>query len=128
MPMDKLINSLTKPLFDKLMQFFNKRFKNNGFRKDLLISNPKINYNINSLLSRYGKRIRTVELDREEVYKYERKGGKKFTVIKLIDKTDNHSILAVVFNNELVYLTGDYIHQVYKPGIWEQKLEILANG
>jgi hypothetical protein len=126
--MNKLINSLTKFLFDKLIQFLNKRFKNIRSRKDLVISNPRINYNINSVLARYGKRIRTVELDREEVYKYEQKGGKKFTVIKRIDKTDNHSTLAVIFDSELVYLTGDYIHQVYKPGAWEQKLEILANS
>ena len=104
------------------------RFKNTRSRKDLVISDPRINYNINSLLARYGKRIRTVELDREEVYKYEQKGGKKFTVIKRIDKTDNHSTLAVIFDSELVYLTGDYIHQVYKPGVWEQKLELLANS
>jgi len=126
--MDKLINFLTKPLFDKLVQFLNKRFKNNRFRKDLIISNPRINYNINSLLKRYGTRVKIVELDREKVYKYEQKGNNKFVVIKRVDTIDNYSILAVVFNDELVYLTGDYIHQVYKPGIWEQKLEILANG
>jgi len=126
--MDKLINFLTKPLFDKLVQFLNKRFKNNRFRKDLIISNPRINYNINSLLNRYGTRVKIVELDREKVYKYEQKGNNKFVVIKRVDTIDNYSILAVVFNDELVYLTGDYIHQVYKPGIWEQKLEILANG
>ena len=126
--MDKLINFLTKPLFDKLVQFLNKRFKNNRFRKDLIISNPRINYNINSLLNRYGTRVKIVELDREKVYKYEQKGNNKFVVIKRVDTVDNYSILAVVFNDELVYLTGDYIHQVYKPGIWEQKLEILANG
>jgi hypothetical protein len=126
--MDKLINFLTKPLFDKLVQFLNKRFKNNRFRKDLIISNPRINYNINSLLNRYGTRVKIVELDREKVYKYEQKSNNKFVVIKRVDTIDNYSILAVVFNDELVYLTGDYIHQVYKPGIWEQKLEILANG
>jgi hypothetical protein len=125
--MDKLINFLTKPLFDKLVQFLNKRFKNNRFRKDLIISNPRINYNINSLLNRYGTRVKIVELDREKVYKYEQKSNNKFVVIKRVDTIDNYSILAVVFNDELVYLTGDYIHQVYKPGIWEQKLEILAN-
>jgi hypothetical protein len=126
--MDKLINFLIKPLFDKLVQFLNKRFKNNRFRKDLVFSNPRINCNINSLLNRYGTRVKIVELDREKVYKYEQKGNNKFVVIKRVDTVDNYSILAVVFNDELVYLTGDYIHQVYKPGIWEQKLEILANG
>jgi hypothetical protein len=126
--MDKLINFLIKPLFDKLVQFLNKRFKNNRFRKDLVISNPRINCNINSLLNRYGTRVKIVELDREKVYKYEQKGNNKFVVIKRVDTVDNYSILAVVFNDELVYLTGDCIHQVYKPGVWEQKLELLANG
>ena len=128
MPINKLFNSWVKLLFRKLIQFLNKRFRNNRFRKDLIISNPRINYNINSLLNRCGTRVKIVELDREKVYKYEQKGNNKFVVIKRVDTVDNYSILAVVFNDELVYLTGDYIHQVYKPGIWEQKLEILANG
>ena len=128
MPINKLFNSWVKLLFRKLIQFLNKRFRNNRFRKDLIISNPRINYNINSLLNRCGTRVKIVELDREKVYKYEQKGNNKFVVIKRVDTVDNYSILAVVFNDELVYLTGDYIHQVYKPGTWEQKLEILANG
>ena len=127
MPINKLFNSWVKLLFRKLIRFLNKRFRNNRSRKDLIISNPRINYNINSLLNRCGTRVKIVELDREKVYKYEQKGNNKFVVIKRVDTVDNYSILAVVFNDELVYLTGDYIHQVYKPGIWEQKLEILAN-
>jgi len=110
------------------MQFFNRRFKNCRSKTNLSISNPRINHNINSLLNRYGIRVKTVELDRERVYKYEQKGNNKFVVMKRVDIVDNYSILAVVFNDELVYLTGDYIHQVYKPGIWEQKLELLANS
>jgi hypothetical protein len=126
--MNKLFNSWLKPLFHKLIQFFNKRFKDSRFRAESNISNPRINYNINTLLNRYGTRIKIVELDREKVYKYEQKGTNKFIAMKRIDIVDNYSILAVVFNDELVYLTGDYIHQVYKPGIWEQKLELLANS
>ena len=126
--MNELFNSRIKLLFHNLMQFLNKHFTGDKSRTDPIISNPRINYNINSLLNRYGTRVRTSELDREKIYKYEHRGNNKFIVMKRIDIVDNYSILAVVFNDELVYLTGDYIHQVYKPGKWEQKLELLANS
>jgi hypothetical protein len=126
--MDRVFNSWTNLLFHRLINFLNKRFESNRFKPESIISNPRINYNINLLLDRHGTRVKTVELDREKVYKYEQRGNSRFVVIKRIDVVDNYSILAVVFNNELVYLTGDYIHQVYKPGIWEQKLELLANS
>jgi len=126
--MNELFNSRIKPLFHNLTQFLNKRFTGDKSRTDPTISNPRINYNINCLLNRYGIRVRTSELDREKIYKYEQRGNNKFIVMKRIDIVDNYSILAVVFNDELVYLTGDYIHQVYKPGVWEQKLELLANS
>jgi len=126
--MNELFNSRIKLLFHNLMQFLNKHFTGDKSRTDPIISNPRINYNINSLLNRYGTRVRTSELDREKIYKYEHRGNNKFIVMKRIDIVDNYSILAVVFNDELVYLTGDYIHQVYKPGVWEQKLELLANS
>jgi len=123
-----MFRSWIRLLLSRLVKFLRSRLKSNSLRTNIIISNPRINYNINSLLSRHGTRVKTVELDREKVYKYEQRGFNKFVVIKRVDTIDNHSILAVVFNDELVYLTGDYVHQVYKPGIWEQKLEILANG
>jgi len=126
--MHKLFNSWINLLFHNVTQFFNRRFKNCRSKTNFSISNPRINYNINSLLNRYGTRVKIVELDRERVYKYEQKGNNKFVVMKRVDIVDNYSILAVVFNDELVYLTGDCIHQVYKPGTWEQKLELLANS
>ena len=110
------------------MRFLSKRFKGNKPRADLIISNPRINYNINSLLNRYGTRVRTSELDREKIYKHEQRGNNKFIVMKHTDIVDSYSILTVFFNDELVSLTGDYIHQVYKPGVWEQKLELLVNS
>jgi len=126
--MNRILNSWVKPLFLKLIQFLNKRLGNKSFRTNSVISNSKINYNINSLLTRYGVKLRAYELDREEIYKYEQKGSKKFIVMKITSKIDSHSILAVIFDGELVYLTGDYIQQIYKPGRWEQKLEVLANS
>ena len=123
-----MFRSWIRLLLSRLVKFLRSRLKSNSLRTNIIISNPRINYNINSLLSRHGTRVKTVELDREKVYKYEQRGFNKFVVIKCVDTIDNHSILAVVFNDELVYLTGDYVHQAYKPGIWEQKLEILANG
>ena len=123
-----MFRSWIRLLLSRLVKFLRSRLKSNSLRTNIIISNPRINYNINSLLSQHGTRVKTVELDREKVYKYEQRGFNKFVVIKRVDTIDNHSILAVVFNDELVYLTGDYVHQVYKPGIWEQKLEILANG
>jgi len=126
--MVKILSSWIRLLFTELKKFLNKRLKSSSSKINSVISNSRINYNINSLLTRYGVKLKTCELDREEIYKYEQNDSKKFIVIKVANKIDGQSILVVIFNGELVYLTGDYIHQVYKPGKWEQKLEILANN
>ena len=118
-----LVHSFINYLIASITKFLKLRFSNVE-----PINIEKINYQIRLLLNKKG--IKKVNpLDCEVITVFKQKGNDSFVVIeKRSLKTNNDCILAVSINKQLVYLTGDYIHQVYKPGHWEIKLSILANA
>jgi hypothetical protein len=66
--MNKLFNAWAKLLLCEIRKFLGKRFR--GSRTTFsVISNSKINYNINPLLNRYGKEMKACELDKEKTYR-----------------------------------------------------------
>ena len=118
-----LVRSFINYLITSITKFFKLRFSNTE-----PVNIEKINYQIRLLLNKKG--IKKVNpLDHEIITVFKQKGNDSFVVIEKCNlKNNNDCILAVSINNQLVYLTGDYINQVYKPGHWESKLNILANA